>query len=170
MITTDNGEIETKIRLLRNHGRITKKYEHEIEGYSSRLDNLQAAILRVKLRYLNYWNDMRRFKAKRYNDLLIHNHNIITPYEADYSRHMYHLYVVKVVVEERGKLIEKLDSQGISTGIHYPIPLHLQPAYKHLGHKIGDFPITEECSKKILSLPMFPELTDKQIEEVVEYL
>lgn len=166
MITTNNGEIDLKIRLLRNHGRITKKYKHEIEGYNSRLDNLQAAILRVKLRYLNGWNNNRKVNAKIYNDLLRYNHGIITPYEADYANHVYHLYVIKT--KERDRLREKLKSCGISTGIHYPIPLHLQPAYNYLGHKMGDFPITEECSQKILSLPMFAELTGGQIEKIVE--
>ena len=166
MVVTNNEEITEKIKLLRNHGRITKKYEHEIEGYSSRLDNLQAAILRVKLKYLNKWNDMRRKNAKKYNELLSNIDGIITPYEANYAKHIYHLYVIRT--ENRDKLREELKSKGVATGIHYPIPLHLQPAYNYLGYREGDFPITEECSKKILSLPMFAELGDKQIEEVAE--
>jgi dTDP-4-amino-4,6-dideoxygalactose transaminase len=166
MITTDNGEIAKKLRLLRNHGRITKKYEHEIEGYSSRLDNLQAAILRIKLRYIDKWNDMRRRNGGKYNQLLSNVNGIIIPHEADYAKHVYHLYVIGI--EERDKLREELKSEGIATGIHYPISLHLQPAYNYLGYEIGDFPVTEECSQKILSLPMFAELTDEQIEEIVE--
>jgi dTDP-4-amino-4,6-dideoxygalactose transaminase len=168
MVVTNNDEIAEKIKLLRNHGRITKKYEHEIEGYSSRLDNLQAAILRVKLKHLNKWNESRRENAKRYNELLSNIDDIIAPHEADYAKHVYHLYVIRV--EGRDKLKEDFKSKGIATGIHYPIPLHLQPAYKYLGYKEGDFPVTEECSQKILSLPMFAELADREIEEIVELI
>jgi len=166
MVVTNNEEIAEKIKLLRNHGRITKKYEHEIEGYSSRLDNLQAAILKIKLKYLNQWNDMRRSNAKKYSELLSNISSIIIPYEADYAKHVYHLYVIRTE-KGRDKLREELKYNGVATGIHYPIPLHLQPAYKYLGYKRGDFPITEECSQKILSLPMFAELNYEQIEKIV---
>ncbi|MHC2995807.1 MAG: DegT/DnrJ/EryC1/StrS family aminotransferase [Candidatus Atribacteria bacterium] len=168
MVVTNNDEIAEKIKLLRNHGRITKKYEHEIEGYSSRLDNLQAAILRVKLRHLDIWNESRRRNAKKYNELLSSISGIIAPYEADYAKHIYHLYVIRA--EGRDELREELKSKGIATGIHYPIPLHLQPAYNYLGYKEGDFPITERCSQKILSLPMFAELTGEQIDKIVELI
>lgn len=169
MITTNNEEIANRIKMLRNHGRLTAKYEHEIEGYSSRLDNLQAAILRVKLKYLNKWNDMRRRNAKKYNELLNNIGGIITPYEADYAKHVYHLYVIRTE-KRRDKLREELKSKGIATGIHYPIPLHLQPAYNYLGCKSGDFPITEECSKDILSLPMFAELTEEKINTITNLI
>jgi len=169
IVVTDNEEIAEVIKLLRNHGRIAKKYEYDIEGYSSRLDNLQAAILRVKLRYLNKWNESRRKNAKKYNELLDNIGRIITPYEADYAKHVYHLYVIRTD-KGRDKLREELKSKGITTGIHYPIPLHLQPAYSYLGHKEGDFPVTERCSQKILSLPIFAELTGGQIEEIVEII
>ena len=168
MVVTNNKEIAEEIKLLRNHGRITKKYEHKIEGYSSRLDNLQAAILLVKLKYLNKWNDKRRNNAKKYNELLSNINGIITPYEADYAKHVYHLYVIRT--ENRDKLREKFKYEGIATGIHYPLPLHLQPAYSYLGYKNGDFPITEKASQEILSLPMFAELTDKQIKELVKLI
>lgn len=168
IVVTDNEEIAEKVKLLRNHGRITKKYEHEIEGYSSRLDNLQAAILRVKLRHLNKWNESRRKNAKKYNELLNNIGGITTPYEADYAKHVYHLYVIRVEKERRDKLREELRSEGIATGIHYPIPLHLQLAYNYLGYKRGDFPITEKRSQEILSLPMFAELKEKQIIKIVE--
>ena len=168
MITTNSEEIAQKVKLLRNHGRITKKYEHGIEGYSSRLDNLQAAILRVKLKYLNQWNGMRRKNARKYNELLNNIGGIITPYEADYAKHVYHLYVIRT--EDRDKLREELKSKGVTTGIHYPIPLHLQPAYSYLGYKEGDFPITEECSQRILSLPMYAELSEDQIVEIVKLI
>ena len=167
-VVANSEEIAEKIKLLRNHGRITKKYEHEIEGYSSRLDSLQAAILRVKLRHLNKWNESRRENAKRYNELLSNIDDIITPYEADYAKHVYHLYVIRT--ENRDKLREELKSESVATGIHYPIPLHLQPAYNYLGYRREDFPVTEECSQKILSLPMFAELNDEQIEEIVEFI
>jgi dTDP-4-amino-4,6-dideoxygalactose transaminase len=163
MITTNSEEIAKRVKLLRNHGSI-KKYEHKIEGYSSRLDNLQAAILRVKLRHLNKWNDLRRRNAKKYNELLNNIDNIIVPYEADYAKHVYHLYVIRT--ENRDKLREELKSNNITTGIHYPIPLHLQPAYNYLGYKEGDFPVTEKASQEILSLPMFAELSEKQIMEI----
>ena len=166
MVVTNNEEIAEGIKLLRNHGRITKKYEHDIEGYSSRLDNLQAAILRVKLRHLNKWNENRRGNAKKYNELLSNIDGIITPYEADYAKHVYHLYVIRVEKERRDKLRECLKSKDIAAGIHYPIPLHLQPAYKYLGYKRGDFPVTEKASQEIISLPMFAELTGEQIEEI----
>jgi len=168
IVVTNNEEIAEKVKLFRNHGRITKKYEHEIEGYSSRLDNLQAAILRVKLRHLNKWNDLRRRNAKKYNKLLNNIDNVIVPYEADYAKHVYHLYVIRT--ENRDKLREELKSNNITTGIHYPIPLHLQSAYNYLGYKEGDFPITEEYSKEILSLPMFAELSDRQIDEIVKLI
>ncbi len=168
IVVTNDEEVAEKVKLLRNHGRITKKYEHEIEAYSSRLDNLQAAILRIKLKYLNKWNDMRRKNAEKYNELLSGLDSIVVPYEADYSKHVYHLYVLRT--ENRDKLREELKSKGIATGIHYPIPLHLQPAYNYLGHKKGNFPITEKVSQEILSLPMFAELTDKQIEEIIKLI
>ena len=164
MVVTNNEEIAEKIKLLRNHGRIIKKYEHEVEGYSSRLDNLQAAILMVKLRYLNKWNDMRRRNAKKYNELLNNIGEIIIPYEADYAKHVYHLYVIRT--EGRDKLREELKQKGVATGIHYPIPLHLQPAYSYLGYNKGDFPISEECSQKILSLPMYAELSKEDINKI----
>lgn len=164
MVVTNNEEIAEKIKLLRNHGRITKKYEHYIEGCSSRLDNLQAAILRVKLRYLYKWNKSRRRNAKKYNELLKNIGGIITPYEAEYAKHVYHLYVIRT--ENRDKLREELKSEGVVTGIHYPIPLHLQPAYNYLGYKRGDFPVTEEASQKILSLPMFAELSNEDINKI----
>jgi len=169
MVVTNNEEIAEKIKLLRNHGRMTKKYEHDIEGYSSRLDNLQAAILRVKLRYLNKWNESRRKNAKKYNELLTNIGGIITPYEADYAKHVYHLYVISTD-KGRDKLREELKSKGVATGIHYPIPLHLQPAYNYLGYKEGDFPVTEKASQEILSLPMFAELNGGQIEEIVKII
>ena len=170
IITTNNDEIANKVKLLRNHGRINKKYEHTIEGFSSRLDNLQAAILRVKLRHLNEWNIKRRLNAHHYNKLLKDLEGITIPYEADYAKHVHHLYVIRVDKMERDILIENLKRNGIATGIHYPIPLHLQPAYNYLGYKRGDFPVTEKASQEILSLPIFAELSDRQIDEIVKLI
>jgi dTDP-4-amino-4,6-dideoxygalactose transaminase len=170
MVTTNDDEIAYKVKLLRNHGRISKKYEHEIEGYSSRLDNLQAAILRVKLRYLNEWNKSRRNNAKKYNELLCNSGGIITPYEADYAKHVYHLYVIRVDEKQRDLFIETLKRNDIATGIHYPIPLHLQPAYNYLDYKEGDFPFTEKASRGIISLPMYPELSDENIRNISQLI
>ena len=164
MVVTNNEELAEKIRMLRNYGQ-SKKYYHDFMGYNSRLDEIQAAVLRVKLRYLDEWNDKRREHAKLYDELLENASGIETPTEKDYVKHVYHLYVMRC--KNRDDLQHYLSSKGISTGIHYPIPVHLQMAYKHLEYKQGDFPITEKYSKEILSLPMFPELTDEEIEAVV---
>jgi len=164
MVVTNNKEIADKVRLLRNHGR-KEKYRHIIEGYNYRLDELQAAVLRVKLRHLEDWTNKRRENAKIYNQLLENIDGITIPQAMDYAKHVYHLYVIRT--KKRNALREKLKEKGIATGIHYPVSLHLQEAYKHLGYKKGDFPITEKCSQEILSLPIFPELTRGQIEEIV---
>jgi dTDP-4-amino-4,6-dideoxygalactose transaminase len=162
-LVTNDGEIAEKVRLLRNHGR-REKYEHLLEGFNYRIDTLQAAILRVKLAHLEEGNEARRRYVATYRELL-NNLDLVLPYEPEHVRAVYHLFVVRL--QERNALREHLRERGISTGIHYPIPLHLQPAYRHLGHKEGDFPITEECARQVLSLPMYPELTQTQIEEVV---
>ena len=164
MIITNNNEIAEKVSMLRNHGRLSK-YEHLVEGYNYRLDALQAAILGVKLKYLDEWTDKRRRNAALYNELL-QDTEAITPKEMDYAKHVYHLYVIRTTM--RDKLQEWLESNDVSTGIHYPIPLHLQKAYAYLGYQRGDFPVTEVCADRILSLPMFPELSAGQIERVAE--
>jgi dTDP-4-amino-4,6-dideoxygalactose transaminase len=161
-VVTDNGEIAEKVRLLRNHGR-RKKYEHLLQGFNYRIDTLQAAILRAKLTHLEEWNEARRRRAATYRDLL-GDLDLVLPYEPEHVRAVYHLFVVRL--QERDALREHLKDRGVSTGIHYPIPLHLQPAYRHLGYKEGDFPITEECARQVLSLPMYPELSREQMEEV----
>ncbi|MEW6007130.1 MAG: DegT/DnrJ/EryC1/StrS family aminotransferase [bacterium] len=160
---SNSQEIIEKIRILCNHGRIDK-YFHKIEGINSRLDNIQAAILRVKLKYLDTWNKKRREIAKKYDELLSGMNGIITPKILDGVSCVYHLYVIQT--EKRDKLRERLNKEGISTGIHYPIPLHLQPAYKHLNLKEGSFPHSESLCKKVLSLPMFAELKDREIEYI----
>ncbi len=164
IVTNDDG-IAEKARMLRDHGRKKgDKYIHTITGSNYRLDALQAAILRVKLKHLDEWTERRRNNAKTYNDLL--KDIVVTPKEAEYAKHVYHLYVIRV--KKRDETQTFLKEKGISTGIHYPKPLHLQPAYKNMGYKEGDFPVTENISKDTLSLPMFPELSQEQISYIVD--
>ena len=163
-VVTNDPDISNKIAMLRNHGR-TKKYEHEYEGYNCRLDTLQAAILRVKLKYINSWNEARRNHASSYRKLL-QNTDIILPTEQKDNKHIYHIFAVRVA--DRDNLLNKLKNEGIGAGIHYPIPLHLQPAYRYLGYKKGDFPITEKCAREIISLPMYPELNEVKIKKIAE--
>jgi dTDP-4-amino-4,6-dideoxygalactose transaminase len=164
MVVTNNAEIAERVSLLRNHGR-AEKYGHLMEGYNYRLDALQAAILHVKLKHLEEWTEARRRNAKLYNALLT-GLQLELPKEAEWAKHVYHLYVVRC--ENRTKLQEALKNKGIATGIHYPIPLHLQPAYANLELTKGVFPVTEECAETVLSLPMYPELTGEQIETITE--
>ncbi|MFQ5868063.1 MAG: DegT/DnrJ/EryC1/StrS family aminotransferase, partial [bacterium] len=164
MVITNDEEIARRVKMFRDHGQM-KKYEHLVEGYNSRLDEIQATILRVKLKKLNEWNNLRRRNVSIYNESLKDVDEVITPFEAEYARHVYHLYVIRT--EKRGELREWLKSKDMGTGLHYPVPLHLQKAHEYLGYKEGDFPISEECAKQILSVPMFPELTREEIEKVV---
>lgn len=166
MVVTNDEEIADQIRLLRNHGS-REKYEYLVPGYNYRLDALQAAILRVKLKKLSSWNENRRQLARLYNELLTET-GVIIPREREYAKHVYHLYVIRV--QNREGLQGRLKSQGVASGMHYLRPLHLQKAYEYLGYKKGDFPRTEECSQEIISLPMFPELTREEVEEVSEII
>ena len=163
MVVTNDEEVAQRIRMFRDHGQI-KKYEHSLEGTNSRLDEIQAVILGVKLKRLGEWNRLRRKNASIYNELLKDVDEVVTPSEAEHAKHVYHLYVIRT--PRRHELQEWLKSKGIGTGLHYPIPLHLQKAYEDLGGKEGDFPVAEESAKQILSLPMFPELTGEDIETV----
>jgi dTDP-4-amino-4,6-dideoxygalactose transaminase len=165
-VTTNDETVAAKIRMLRDHGQ-AKKYYHDIEGYNGRLDSLQAGILHVKLAHLAKWNDQRREHAVEYSRLLASGDgSVVTPYEPSWSRAVYHLYVVRT--EDRDGMAAQLKAVGISTGIHYPIPLHLQKAYSSKRYKVGDFPVCEKISSEILSLPMFPQLTIGQQAEVVK--
>jgi dTDP-4-amino-4,6-dideoxygalactose transaminase len=165
-VTTDDPELARKIRMLRDHGQI-RKYHHEVEGYNGRLDAIQASILSIKLKYLDDWTARRRQCASRYRELLVSMRGeIVLPYEPHWTRAVYHLFVVRV--KNREGVMKELASAGIGTGIHYPIPLHLQKAYEHLGYSKGDFPVSERLSDEVLSLPMGPELTREQQERVVE--
>lgn len=159
MITTNDPEIAEAIRRLRDYGQ-RGKYHHMIKGYNHRLDTVQAAVLRVKLRYLDSWNMSRRAHAKLYNQLLAGS-DVITPSEPDYAESVHHLYVIRV--QDRDGLQAYLKEKGISTGIHYPIPIHLQPAYAELPYRKGSFPITEKYAIEGLSLPMYAELTPDSI-------
>jgi dTDP-4-amino-4,6-dideoxygalactose transaminase len=163
-VTTNDEQAAAKIRMIRDHGQ-AKKYYHDIEGYNGRLDAIQAGFLSVKLRHLAKWTNQRREIAHWYNESFMESGSVVTPFEPDWSRAVYHLYVVRV--EDRQKLQADLASQNIGTGIHYPVPLHQQKAYAHLGYRAGDFPVTERLAPRIVSLPMFPQLTEQQMQRVV---
>jgi dTDP-4-amino-4,6-dideoxygalactose transaminase len=159
-VVTSDKQLAEKVRMLANHGRLTK-YEHFLEGVNSRLDTLQAAVLNVKLPHLDRWTQARQKWAALYNELLAGIPNIITPSVAPDRTHVYHLYVIQTPY--RDHLLDYLKQQNISAGIHYPIPLHLQKAYAHLGYQAGDFPQAEKLGQRCLSLPMFPEMTKEEI-------
>ncbi len=163
-VTTNDSILAQKIRMLRDHGQ-AQKYYHDVEGYNGRLDAIQAGILQVKLRHLAHWNAERREAADRYQELLRPaGASIKLPFEPTWAKAAYHLYVVGV--ENRDALQKHLAKAKIGTGIHYPIPLHLQKAYRGLGFRGGEFPVAESCAAKILSLPMFPGLGAEQQSEV----
>lgn len=165
IIVTDNANLSQKLKLLRNYGE-TERFTHVIKGYNSRLDEIQAAILRAKLKYLNTWNIKRRKIAELYNNSIS---GLVSVPEVDkYNKHVYHLYVIKT--EKRNKLKNFLYSNGIGTNIQYPIPVHLQKGYADLWYKKGDFPDCERYSKQILSLPIFPELNEKEINYICKII
>jgi dTDP-4-amino-4,6-dideoxygalactose transaminase len=158
-VTTDNEEMAKKIKMIRDHGQ-AKKYYHDIEGYNGRLDTIQAGMLHIKLKHLADWTQKRQALAKEYGRLFEGVTEFKAPAEPSHSKAVYHLYVVRV--KDREKLQADLAAANIGTGIHYPIPLHQQKAYAHLGYKTGDFPVTEKIAPEIMSLPMFPQLTREQ--------
>jgi dTDP-4-amino-4,6-dideoxygalactose transaminase len=164
-VTTNYDELAEKLRLLMNHGRTTK-YEHTIEGYNYRLDALQAAILDVKLTRLLKWTDLRREHARFYDRNLPSNVGRIN--EAKGAKHVYYMYEIRV--QQRDSLMEYLKQQGIECGIHYPLPLHLQPAYTSLGFRKGQFPVSEQLSQEIISIPIYPELTNEQRQYVADHI
>ncbi len=159
-VVTNNPELAAKVRTLRDHGQ-TRKYHHTMVGWNSRMDGMQAAVLRIKLRHLDRANQCRRNHAAWYDRAFAGLEEVITPREADYARHIYHIYAVRV--QERDEVMRHLGEHGIGTGIHYPVPVHLQAAYAHLGHGEGSFPVAEQLAREFLSLPMFPELTPEQL-------
>lgn len=163
-VTTNDPEVARMLRLLRDHGS-ERKYHHEIIGYNFRLEGIQGAVLSVKLRHLDRWNNLRREHAARYDELL-RGMPLVLPREMEYARHVYHLYVVQA--EARDFLQQSLSAAGVQTGIHYPIPIHLQRAYAALQYKRGDFPEAERQAARVLSLPMYPELKEEQLVRVAE--
>jgi dTDP-4-amino-4,6-dideoxygalactose transaminase len=163
-IVTNDDELAVKMRRFSRHGALGK-HDHEIEGINSRLDGLQAAILSVKLKYINKWTDLRIQHAKKYNELFSDFGNIITPITHNDAKHVFHLYVIRS--ENRDELKYQLQRHNIASGIHYPTALPYLKAYDYLGHSIDDFPIAFEYPNQILSLPMFPELKPEQINKIV---
>jgi dTDP-4-amino-4,6-dideoxygalactose transaminase len=166
-VVTSSEELKRKIEVLRDHGQ-EKKYYHSMVGWNARMDGIQAAVLRVKLRRLDASNRARRAHAQMYNRFLAALGGVLIPKEAEESLHVYHLYVIRVA--ERDRVLKGLTQRGVGCGIHYPIPVHLQQAYSFLGYRTGDFPVAERCAQEFLSLPMFPELSPNQIQTVIREL
>jgi dTDP-4-amino-4,6-dideoxygalactose transaminase len=165
-VTTNDATLNEKIKMLRDHGQ-AKKYYHDVEGYNGRLDAIQAGLLHAKLIHLAKWNAQRRERAAEYNRLLASvDSAVVLPYEPSWSRAVYHLYVIRS--DDRDEMMNHLKKVGIGTGIHYPIPLHLQKAYTALNHHRGDFPAAEKAAAEIVSLPMFPQLMSEQQARVAE--
>jgi dTDP-4-amino-4,6-dideoxygalactose transaminase len=159
-VTTHDEGVAGTIKMIRDHGQ-AQKYLHDLEGYNGRLDAIQAGFLRVKLRHLDSWNAQRRAAALRYTDLLSDARaDLVAPFEPDWSRSVYHLYVLRTT--ERDGLARYLKANGINTGLHYPVPVHLQKCYRDWGYHEGSLPVTERVASEILSLPMFPGLTGEQ--------
>jgi dTDP-4-amino-4,6-dideoxygalactose transaminase len=161
-LTTNDPELAEKVRTMRNYGQRTK-YQHVYLAWNRRLDTLQAAVLRVKLKHLDGWNSARRRLARSYDELLAQT-GAATPYVSPDAEHVYHLYVIEV--GDRDRVQADLYDRGISTGIHYPIPIHLQEAYRDRGFRDGSFPLSEAAARRILSLPMYPELTEADVSRV----
>jgi dTDP-4-amino-4,6-dideoxygalactose transaminase len=164
VVTNDDAIVE-KMRMFRDHGQ-AKKYYHGMIGWNARMDGIQGAVLHVKLKYLQGWNDSRRKNAQQYSELLSAVKDVMPPRQAEYAKHIYHIYAIRI--KQREKLMAHLTAKGIACGIHYPIPLHLQDAYRFLNLGVGSFPIAEKCAAEYLSLPMYPELTSEQINYVAK--
>jgi dTDP-4-amino-4,6-dideoxygalactose transaminase len=164
-VVTGSAKLQEKIRVLRDHGQV-QKYFHSVIGWNCRMDGIQAAVLQIKLRQLETANQRRRDHARHYDEGLCGIEGIATPIQAAYSRHVYHIYAIRL--SNRDEARKYLADLGIATGIHYPVPVHLQEAYQGLGYERGDFPIAERSADEFVSLPMYPELTDSQVEEVIE--
>lgn len=162
-VITNNVELDQKIRMLRDHGQ-PKKYHHDVIGWNARMDGFQGAVLSVKLKHIHEWNEARRKNAELYNELLADFDSIITSSEVEYARHVYHIYSVRV--QNRNGLLKFLSEKDIHCGIHYPVPVHLTEAYGFLDLGKRSFPIVEKCADEFISLPMFPELTEGQIEYI----
>ena len=159
---TDDRNIARTIRMLRNWGQ-EQRHLHEHHGYNYRLEGLQAAVLRVKLRRLGEWTEARREHASLY-DRLLRDSDVKTPAVAPDGEHVYHIYGIRLL--SRDEMLARLDKQGIQASVHYPVAVHLQPAYRALGYRKGDFPVSEALARDELSLPMYPELTEEQIRTI----
>jgi dTDP-4-amino-4,6-dideoxygalactose transaminase len=164
-VVTNNDELALKMQTLRDHGQ-SRKYHHSVVGWNCRMDGIQAAVLQIKLRHLEESNAKRREHAALYNELFHDLEEVILPTEAPHGRHVFHIYALRV--QERDETIRRLTEAGIGSGIHYPVPVHLQECYRSLGYQEGDFPVAERVARELLSLPMFPELTRAQIEKVAQ--
>jgi dTDP-4-amino-4,6-dideoxygalactose transaminase len=162
LVTTNRPEFTKTIRMLRDWG-AERKYEHVLKGFNYRMEGVQGAILRVKLRYLEQWTEARRAHAAAYTRMLSGS-ALQLPVEQHGTRHVYHIYAI--LTEQRRELMESLNAGGVQTGIHYPYPVHLLPAYSDLGYKAGDFPVSERVATQEVSLPMYPEMTDLHVETV----
>ena len=166
-VVTDELEVRSRIQMLRDHGQVAK-YIHAAIGWNARMDGIQAAVLSLKLRRLEAANAARREHAKLYNELLADEPRVIRPAVEPHNRHVYHVYAVRVA--DRDAVMQRMAERGVTCGIHYPVPIHLQRAYEFLGLRQGSFPVAERCARELLSLPMYPELTQEQIERVVDTL
>lgn len=164
-VVTADARLKEKIQMLRDHGQ-ARKYHHTVVGWNGRMDGIQGAVLRIKLRHLARANAARRAHAQLYTRLLANVEEVIPPHEASYGRSVYHLYAVRV--QNRDAVLRRLTERGIGCGVHYPIPVHLQEAYRHLGLCRGSFPVAEQCANEFLSLPMYPELASAQVRLVAE--
>jgi dTDP-4-amino-4,6-dideoxygalactose transaminase len=164
-VVTNNSELQEKIRILRDHGQV-QKYHHTMVGWNCRMDGIQAAVLRIKLLHLERGNQLRRSHAAHYDRALDSIEEVVTPAQPAHVRHVYHIYAIRV--QDRDEVIRFLGEKDIGCGIHYPVPIHLQEAYRRLGYERGAFPVAERCATEFVSLPMFPELTLGQIEMVAE--
>jgi dTDP-4-amino-4,6-dideoxygalactose transaminase len=165
IVVTKDREIATRVQMLRNHG-TRERYRHDLVGVNARLDEVQAAVLRVKLPYLDRWNDARRTWAEEYSRRLADLEEVVTPVAQPYAKHVFHLYVIRT--PDRDRLQKWLKSHGVSTGIHYPVPVHLQEACSDFGYSLGSLPQTETVAREILSLPMYPELTIDEVTYVCQ--
>ncbi len=168
-IVTDREDVALRVKMFRDHGS-PSKYEHDVVGYNSRLDTIQAAVLNTKLGHLDEWNQMRQRNAQTYNDMLAEVPGVVTPKVQDRASHVFHLYVIRLSSKDREQVRQRLQERGVQTGIHYPTPVHMTKAFRHLGYREGSFPVTEEVARQILSLPMYSGLRPDQTHYVVQQL
>jgi dTDP-4-amino-4,6-dideoxygalactose transaminase len=163
-VVTNNPDYDKKVRMLRDWG-MEHKNQHDLLGFNARMQGIQGAVLKVKMKYIEKWTEARRANARKYLELLKDVDGVVTPVEADYARHVFHCFVVRV--QNRDEVHRRLVEAGIGAGIHYPLPVHLQKGYAELGYKTGAFPIAEKLASEVITLPLFPEMTEEQITEVV---